>query len=145
MKKRRSFLITLSLLSAFLFQGTGVMAEEILITNNGIHLGWMISKDRFMTCRKMIMEIGDGSVEAIIDRCPSFDKTPSVKGLIDGIDTPNRVLSIRDEGGRIQTLFYFETAGGYAQAQLKDLEKGDKVIVTVPVPGRAGSIQSEKK
>ena len=98
-----------------------------------------------MTCRKMIMEIGEGSVEKIIDRCPSFDKTPSVKGLIDGIDTPNQVLSIRDEGGQVQTLFYFETAGGYAQAHLKDLEKGDKVTVTVPVPGRAGSIQSEKK
>jgi len=145
MKKRGSLLIALSLLSALLFQETGAMAEEILITNNGIHLGWVISKDRFMTCRKMIMEIGEGSVEKIIDRCPSFDKTPSVKGLIDGIDASNQVLSIRDEGGQVQTLFYFETAGGYAQAQLRDLEKGDKVTVTVPVPGRAGSIQSEKR
>lgn len=145
MKKDGNFLIVLALLSAFLFWGTGVMAEEILVTKDGIHLGWVISKDRFMTCQKIVMEIGEGSVEKIIDRCPSFGEVPTVKGLIDGINAPNQILSIRDEAGEIQRLFYFETVEEYGKPLLKDLEKGDEIVITVPVPGRVGSIQIGRK
>ena len=91
------------------------------------------------------MDISGGSVEGIKDRCPTFGKIPSMNGLVDAIDASGQILSIRDEQGQIQTLFYFETAEGNGPTQLKDLEKGDKVFPTVPVPGRVGSIQTEKK
>jgi len=145
MSKVGSFLMILFLFSSVVFQGTGVMAEEILVTNDGIHLGWVISKGRFMTCHKIIMEIGGGSVEGIEDGCPTFWKIPSMSGLVDAIDASGQILSIRDEEGQIHTLFYFETTEGYGRTQLKDLEKGDRVFLTVPVPGRVGSIQTEKK
>jgi hypothetical protein len=121
------------------------MAEEILITKNAIHLGWVTSKDKFTTCRNTIIEIGEGSVEATKDSCPTFERMPSVKGLVDSIDDPNQILSVKDEGGQIQKLFFFETTGRHYKTQLKDLEKGDKVIVTVPTPGRVGLIQIESK
>jgi len=145
MKKDQSLLMALLILSAVLFLAPGTMAEEILVTKDGIHMGWVVSKDRFMTCRKMTIEIGEGSVEEIIDRCPTLEKVPPVKGLIESIDTPNQILSIRIEGGQIQELFYFEPTGGYAKTRLKDLEKGDQITITIPVPGRLGSIRTEKK
>ena len=145
MSKSLSVFIASVLFAAFSFGGTTVMGEEILITKNGIHLGWVTSKDKFMTCHKTIMEIGEGSVEATKARCPSFEKISLVEGLVDGIDGSNQILSVKDEGGQIQKLFFFENAGGQYKTQLKDLEKGDKVIVTVPIPGRVGLIQIEKK
>jgi hypothetical protein len=145
MSKNVSVFIASVLLAAFSFGGNGVMAEEILITKNGIHLGWITSKDKFTTCRKTIMEIGEGSVEETKGSCPSFERMPLVKGLVDSIDDPNQILWVKDEGGQIQKLFFFETTGGHYKTQLKDLEKGDMVVVTVPIPGRAGLIQSERK
>ena len=145
MSKSLSVFIASVVLAAFSFVGTTVMAEEILITKNGIHLGWVTSKDKFTTCRNAIMEIGEGSVEATKDRCPSFEKVSLVEGLVDGIDGSNQILSVKDEGGQIQKLFFFEDTGGHYKTQLKDLEKGDKVIVTVPIPGRVGLIQIERK
>jgi len=145
MPKSLSVFIASVLLAAFSFGGTTVMAEEILITKNAIHLGWVTSKDKFTTCRNTIIEIGEGSVEATKDSCPTFERMPSVKGLVDSIDDPNQILSVKDEGGQIQKLFFFETTGRHYKTQLKDLEKGDKVIVTVPTPGRVGLIQIESK
>jgi hypothetical protein len=145
MLKFLSVFIASVLLAAFSFGGTTVMAEEILITKNAIHLGWVTSKDKFTTCRNTIIEIGEGSVEATKDRCPSLERMSLVKGSVDGIDDPNQILSVKDEGGQIQKLFFFETTGRHYKTQLKDLEKGDKVIVTVPTPGRVGLIQIESK
>jgi hypothetical protein len=145
MLKFLSVFIASVLLAAFSFGGTTVMAEEILITKNAIHLGWVTSKDKFTTCRNTIIEIGEGSVEATKDSCPTFERMPSVKGLVDSIDDPNQILSVKDEGGQIQKLFFFQTTGRHYKTQLKDLEKGDKVIVTVPTPGRVGLIQIESK
>jgi len=145
MSKSLSVFITSVFLAVFSFGGTGVMAGEILITKNGIHLGWVTSKDKFTTCRNTVMEIGDGSVEETKDSCPSFEKMPLAKGLVDSIDDPNQILWIKDEGGQIQKLFFFETTGGHGKTQLKDLEKGDRVIVTVLIPGRGGLIQIERK
>jgi hypothetical protein len=145
MLKFLSVFIASVLLAAFSFGGTTVMAEEILITKNAIHLGWVTSKDKFTTCRNTIIEIGEGSVEATKDSCPTFERTPSVKGSVDGIDDPNQILWVKDERGQIQKLFFFETTGRHYKTQLKDLEKGDKVIVTVPTPGRVGLIQIESK
>ena len=145
MVKGLAVLITLVLLGIFPFGGTRVMAEEILITENGIHLGWVTSKNTFTTCRKTIIQIADGSVEKTKNSCPSFERTPLVKGLVDSIDGPNQILLVREEGGQIQTLFFFENTEGDGKTHLKDLEKGDKVIVTVPIPGRGGSIQIESR
>ncbi len=144
MSKDVGVFIALVFLAAFGFGGAEVMAEEILITNNGIHLGWATSKDKFTTCHKIVMDIGEGSVEEIKDRCPSFERTPLVKGSVDSIDTSNQILQVKDDGGQIQKLFFFETAKEYGKTELKDLEKGNRVIVTVPIPGRAGSIETEK-
>jgi len=144
MSKNVSVFIASVLLAAFSFGTNGVMAEEILITNNGIHLGWVTSKDKFTTCRKTVMEIGEGSVEETKDRCPSFERVLLVKGLVDSIDTRNQILWVKDEGGQIQKLFFFKTTEGQGKTQLKDLENGDKVIVTVPIPGRVGFIENAK-
>ena len=145
MSKDAGLFIVMVLLAAFSAGGTGVMAEEILITKDGIHLGWVTSRDKFTTCHKIVMDIGEGSVEEIKDRCPSFERTPLVKGSVDSIDTSNQILQVKDEGGQIQKLFFFETANPYGKTELKDLEKGNRVIVTVPIPGRAGSIETERK
>ncbi len=145
MSKCLNILIASVLLAAFSFGGNGVMAEEILVTKNGIHLGWVTSKDRFTTCRKTIMEIGEGSVEETKGNCPGFERMSLVKGFVDSIDEPNQNLWVKDEGGQIQKLFFFESMEGHGKTQLKDLEKGDRVVVTVPIPGRAGLIQIERK
>ena len=145
MSKFLSVFIASVLLVAFSFGGTTVMAEEILITKNAIHLGWVTSRDKFTTCRNTIIEIGEGSVEATKGSCPSFERMPLVKGLVDSIDDPNQILWVKDEWGQIQKLFFFETTGGHYKTQWKDLEKGDMVVVTVPIPGRAGLIQTERK
>jgi hypothetical protein len=145
MSKFMSVFFASVLLAAFSFGGTRVMAEEILITKNGVHLGWVTSKGKFTTCRNTIMEIGEGSVEATKNSCLTFERMPSVRGLVDSIDDPNQILWIKEEGGQIQKLFFFETTGGHGKIQLKDLEKGDRVIVTVLIPGRGGLIQIERK
>jgi len=145
MSKGVGVLIASVFLAASSFGGTRVIAEEILITKNGIHLGWVTSKDTFTTCRKTVMEIGWGSVEKTKDNCPSFEKMPFVKGLVDSIDNPNQILLVKDEAGQMQKLFFFENTEGSGKTQLKDLEKGDKVIVTVPTPGRGGLIQIESR
>ena len=140
MSKNVGVFIALALFGAFSFGGAEVIAEEILITNNGIHLGWVTSKDKFTTCRKIVMDIGEGSVEEVKDRCPSFERAPLVKGSVDRIDAPNQMLWVKEEGGGIQKLFFFETG-----TEMKHLEKGNRVVVTVPIPGRAGSIETERK
>jgi len=140
MSKDVGVFIVMVLLAAFSSAGTGVMAEEILITKDGIHLGWVTSKDKFTTCHKIVMDIGEGSIEEIKDRCPSFERAPLVKGSVDRIDTPDQMLWVKDEGGEIQKLFFFESG-----TEMKHLEKGNRVIVTVPIPGRAGSIETERK
>jgi hypothetical protein len=145
MSKGLSVFIASVLLAAFSFGGTGVTAEEILITKDGIHLGWVTSKDTFTTCRKTIMDIGEGSVERTKNTCPDFEKMPLVKGVVDNIDVSNQILWVRNEGGQIQGFYFFETTEGYGKTQLKDLEKGDKVIITVLIPGRGGLIQIERK
>ena len=145
MSKGLGVLIASVLLGAFCFGGARVMAEEILITKEGIHLGWVTSKDIFTTCRKTIMEIGDGIVEKTKDRCPNFATTSLVKGSVDSIDDSNQILLVKDEGGQIQKLFFFENTERDSRTQLKDLEKGDKVIVTVPIPGRGEFIQIESR
>ncbi len=145
MSKSLSVFIASVLLAGLSLGGTKVMAEEILITKNGIHLGWVTSKDKFTTCRNTVMEIGEGSVEATKNRCPSFERMPLVKGSVDSIDDPNQILWVKDERGQIQKLFFFGTTGGHNKTQLKDLEKGENVIVTVPIPGRAGLIQTERR
>jgi hypothetical protein len=145
MSKFLSVFIASVLLAAFSLGGTRVMAGEILITKNGIHLGWVTSKDKFTTCRNTVMEIGEGSVEETKDSCPTFERVPSVKGSVDSIDDPNQILWVKDERGQIQKLFFFESTEWHGRTQLKDLEKGDRVIVTIPIPGRAGLIQTERK
>ena len=145
MSKGVSVLIASVLLGAFSFGGTRVIAEEILITKNGIHLGWVTSKDTFTTCRKTTIEIGEGSIEKTKDSCPSFERTPIVKGSVDSIDDLNQILLVKDERGQIQKLFFFENAEGGGKTQLTDLARGDKVIVTVPTPGRGGFIQIESR
>ncbi len=145
MVKGLGVLIASVFLGAFSFGGARVMAEEILITKDGIHMGWVTSKGLFTTCRKTIMEIGEGIVEKTRDSCPNVATTPFVKGSVDSIDDPNQILLVKDEGGQIQKLFFFENIGGDDRTRLKDLEKGDKVIVTVPIPGRAGFIQIESR
>jgi len=145
MSKSLIMFIASVVLATFSLGATTVIAEEILITENAIHLGWVTSKDKFMTCRNTTIEIGEGRVEPTRASCPTFERIPLVKGLVDSIDDPNQILWVKDEGGQIQKLFFFETIGGRYKTQLKDLEKGDKVIVTVPTPGRGGLIQIEGK
>ncbi len=145
MSKGLSIFIASVLLGLFSFWGSRATAEEILITNNAIHLGWVTSKDTFTTCHKEILEIGEGSVEKTKQTCPVFEKIQSVKGLVDSIDGSNQTLWIRDEKGKIQELFFFENAQSYDKTQLKDLEKGDRVTVTVPIPGRVGLVQVESR
>ncbi len=145
MSKNLSILFASVLLGFLSFCGTRAMAEEILITNNAIHLGWVTSKNTFTTCHKMIIEIGEGSVEKTKQTCPVPEKTQSVKGLVDSIDGPNQILWIRDDKGQIQELFFFENTQSYGKTQSKDLEKGDRVTVTVPIAGRVGLVQIESK
>jgi hypothetical protein len=145
MPKSLGVFIASVLLAAFSFGGTTVMAEEILITKNSIHLGWVTSKGKFTSCRNIVMEIGEGSVEETKDSCPSFERMLSVKGSVDSIDDQNQILRVKDERGQIQKLFFFESTEGHGRTQLKDLGKGDRVVVTIPIPGRAGLIQTERK
>ena len=145
MSKDLSVLIASVLLGFFSFWGTPAMAEEILITNNAIHLGWVTSRNTFTTCRKTIIEIGEGSVEKTKQTCPFFERTQLVKGLVDSIDGSNQILWVRDEGGQIQELFIFENTQSYDKTQLNDLEKGHRVTVTVPIAGRVGLEQIESK
>ncbi len=145
MSKDLSVFIASVLLGFFSFWGTRALAEEILITNNAIHLGWVTSKNTFTTCHKKIIEIGEGSVEKTKNTCPVVDRTQFVKGLVDGIDDSNQILSIRDEEGQIQELFFFENTQPYDKTRLKDLEKGDRVTVTVPIAGRVGLVQIESR
>ena len=107
MSKYVTIFIALVILAGFFSGETRVMAEEILITKDGIHLGWVTSKDKFTTCRRTIMEIGEGSIEETKDRCPSFERIALVKGLVDSIDTPNQILSVRDEGGANPQILLF--------------------------------------
>ncbi len=145
MSKDLSVFIALVLLGFFSFWGTCALAEEILITNNAIHLGWATSKNTFTTCRKEIIEIGEGSVEKTKQTCPVLERTQLVKGLVDSIDGSNQILWIRDEKGQTQELFFFENTQSYDKTQLKDLEKGDRVTVTVPIAGRVGFVQIESR
>ena len=145
MAKHLSVFIASVLLGFFSFWGTRATAEEILITNDAIHLGWATSKNTFMTCHKEIIEIGGGSVEKTKQTCPALERTRLVKGLVDSIDGSNQILWIRDEKGQVQELFFFENTQSYDRTQLNDLEKGDKVTVTVPIPGRAGFVQIESR
>ncbi len=141
MVKGLAALVTTVLLFTFSLGPPRLMAEEILITGNGIHLGWVTEKNTFMTCRKMIMEIGEGRIEQTKNRCPYFEKTSLMKGWVDRIDGPNQTLWIKDEGGQIQKLFFFDIAESIDRTSLNDLGKGDKVVVTVPAPGRGEFIR----
>jgi len=133
------------LLGFFSLWGTCARAEEILIKNNGIHLGWVISKNTFMTCHNKIIEIGQANVESTKHLCPFFQEIQLVKGLVENIDRQNQILWIRDEEGKVQELFFFEDAQSNVKTKLKDLEEEDKVTVTVPIPGRCGLIQIENR
>ena len=145
MSKDLSVFIALVLLGFFSFWGTRALAEEILITNNAIRLGWVTSKNTFTTCHKEIIEIGEGSVEKTKHTCPSLERTQLVKGLVDSIDGSNQILWIRDEKGQIQELFFFENTQPFDETQFKDLEKGDRVTITVPIAGRVGLVQIESR
>ncbi len=145
MPKNLSIMIASVLLGFFSFWGVRTMAEEILTTNNAIHLGWVTSKNTFTTCHKEILEIGEGSVEKTKQTCPGFERTQLVKGLVDSIDGSNQILWVRDGEGQIQELFFFENIESYEKTQLRDLEKGDKITVTVPIPGRVGLVQVESR
>ncbi len=145
MVKGLAALVATVLLPTFSLGPPRLMAEEILITGNGIHLGWVTAKNTFTTCRKMIMEIGEGRIEGTKNRCPFLEKTSLVKGLVDNIDEPNQTLWIKDEGGQIQELFFFDNAESSDRTRLNDFEKGDKVIVTVPSPGRGEFIRTREQ
>ncbi len=141
MSKRLIAFITTVLLFNLWSAPTWLLAEEILITENGIHLGWVTAKNTFTTCRKIIMEIADGRIEQTRNSCPFYENTSLVKGWVDSIDGLNQNLWVRDERGQIQKLYFLEYAESDNRTRLKDLEKGDKVVVTVPVPGRGEFIR----
>ncbi len=145
MSKGLSIFIASVLLGLFSFWGTQATAEEILITNNAIHLGWVTSKNAFTTCHKEIIEIGEGIVEKTKQTCPVFEKIQPVKGLVDSIDGSSQMVWIRNEEGQIQELFFFEDTQSHDKTQLTDLEKGDRVTVTVPIPGRVGFVRVESR
>lgn len=149
--KMLRYLCSYILLITFIILSDIVMAEEILIKRRVKYLGWQTSKDKFITCYKNIIEIEDGRIEKTNDKCPKrFGPGPLVvSGTIEGVDVYNKTFKVRTKEGReISNLFYpgatidVMTKSGNLTGKQKfyDLKTGDRVRVTVPIPGRAEAI-----
>lgn len=118
-----------------------VLGEEILSTGNGKHLGWRVAADRFTTCSRAEMEIGDGRVERTDEECPAHRNNSLVaSGDVEYVDMENRTFRVRDESDKLHELFYPVGAELKTEVPLTEVEVGSIVMVWGPVRGRAERI-----
>ncbi len=115
------------------------MGEEHLNKNKFKYLGWRTGKDEFKLCDEEVMKIGDGTIKKTSEKClKDGGLKPMVKlfGSVTMIDQPNLVFQIKDLKGNTYKFFFPE-----GKKQLGDLKIEERVMVTVPISGRALAIE----
>ena len=138
---RRYVCFQLMCLSFFISSST-VVAEEMLVKGEAKYIGWQTPKLKFTTCYQYEMEIGDGKIEKTSEKCQKAPSGPSplvIVGTVVDVHAENETFEIEDKKGQRQDLFYRETIG--TKVKLRNLKKGDKLIVTSPIKGRAEVIE----
>ena len=140
-------LVFILFFSAILITGP-LFGEEILVKEELKYLGWQTSKDQFRTCSNTAIQIGNGRIEATGEKCPEPQRIrPAMTiGTVQMVDVAGQTFEIKDNNGRLQTYFFSLPDKWKTYEALRSLKLGDKVIVTSPIEGRAGTIklQGEK-
>jgi hypothetical protein len=127
-----------SLLFAYVFYVFGLAMGEELLSKEGLkYLGWVIEKDKFKTCDKTLMEIGNGKIDPTNDKCPKNGPL-KFRGRVIRVEQvdDNTVFEMTDQKGHTYKLFFYKDAG-----KLMGLKRGVEVTVTVPVLWRASAIE----
>jgi len=140
------------LLVAFIISSVEAIAtaEDFLTKGEARYLGWTQPGSWFKTCDNEYLSIEKGKVEPTKEVChkigpPSllgYGGTPfTVRGAVKDVNESDSTVKVKDQSGEVKEFYYHVRAGAEKDSlKLKDLTRGDDIIVSGPEMGRADSI-----